>query len=69
MTYRKSEEKRPTSETQEDVPGVRGPTLPSGAEPPSPEQPGSWGGEGGAGTYGGGPVHSDVKRKPRRDAA
>jgi hypothetical protein len=56
-----SEEKRPLP--QADVPGVRGPITPPGEDedvPPSEVE--SWGSEGGAGSYEGGPIISTTKR-------
>ncbi|WP_044966191.1 hypothetical protein [Sorangium cellulosum] len=63
-----SEEKRPPP--QADVPGVRGPVTPSGElEDTPPDEVDSWGSEGGAGSYAGGPIISNTKlsapRPPR----
>ncbi|MDC0678216.1 hypothetical protein [Sorangium atrum] len=63
-----SEEKRPLP--QADVPGVRGPITPSGElEDTPPDEVDSWGSEGGAGSYAGGPIISTTKisapRPPR----
>ncbi|WP_437275787.1 hypothetical protein WME90_31665 [Sorangium sp. So ce375] len=52
-----SHEKRPPP--QADVPGVRGPVTPSGElEDTPPDEVDSWGSEGGAGSYAGGPIVS-----------
>lgn len=60
-----SEEKWP--EAQEDVPGVRGPITSSGEREDAPsDEVASWGSEGGAGTYEGGPIVSDTKLPLRR---
>ncbi|AUX24996.1 hypothetical protein SOCEGT47_055370 [Sorangium cellulosum] len=60
-----SEEKRPAS--QADVPGVRGPITSSGEREDAPSgEVETWGSEGGAGTYEGGPVVSDTKLPPGR---
>ncbi|WP_437894162.1 hypothetical protein [Sorangium sp. So ce124] len=54
-----SQEKRPPP--QADVPGVRGPITPSGElEDTPPDEVDSWGSEGGAGSYAGGPIISDT---------
>ncbi|WP_437596789.1 hypothetical protein WMF28_29900 [Sorangium sp. So ce590] len=55
-----SEEKRP--HPQADVPGVRGPITSSGErEDAPPGEVETWGSEGGAGVYEGGPIVSDTK--------
>ncbi|WP_156041545.1 hypothetical protein [Chondromyces apiculatus] len=58
-------------QTVDEVPGVRGPLGPAGAEKdtsgragtgPSPDaEPPNWGGEGGAGAHRGGPILSDTE--------
>ncbi|XXX73830.1 hypothetical protein WMF30_39910 [Sorangium sp. So ce134] len=55
-----SEEKLP--HPQADVPGVRGPITSSGErEEAPPGEVETWGSEGGAGSYEGGPIVSDTK--------
>ncbi|WP_437875108.1 hypothetical protein [Sorangium sp. So ce513] len=55
-----SEAKQP--HPQADVPGVRGPITSTGErEDAPPGEVESWGSEGGAGSYGGGPITSDTK--------
>ncbi|WP_437543229.1 hypothetical protein WME97_32490 [Sorangium sp. So ce367] len=57
LAHEVSEEKRPLP--QADVPGVRGPITPSGElEDTPPDEVDSWGSEGGAGSYAGGPIIS-----------
>ncbi|WP_437740417.1 hypothetical protein WME73_33420 [Sorangium sp. So ce302] len=68
LAHEVSEEKRPLP--QADVPGVRGPITPSGElEDTPPDEVDSWGSEGGAGSYAGGPIISNTKisapRSPR----
>ncbi|WP_437324028.1 hypothetical protein [Sorangium sp. So ce381] len=70
LAHEVSEEKRPLPQT--DVPGVRGPSLPSGEGEDALLlccEIESWGSEGGAGSYAGGPIISTTKisapRSPR----
>ncbi|WP_437523149.1 hypothetical protein WME79_33495 [Sorangium sp. So ce726] len=64
LAHEVSEEKWPVP--QADVPGVRGPITPSGEiEGAPPDEVDSWGSEGGAGSYAGGPIISTTKPPAR----